>query len=328
MKKILLWSIAIMSVVTVFGQQDPQFTQNYFNRFYPNPAVAGSNDGICATLIGRQQWVGFEGRPESYLFTAHMPFTDPWLNQSHGVGFSVLSDRLGQESTFGFKVSYAYRRAVGPGMLSGGIGLGLINKTINNDWDAVDDFQVDPSIPDNGASDLSFDMDFGLYYKIPKKAYVGVSVTHLNGAVLQDEDENAASIPANLEYGMARHIYVMAGYQTQIISPDWQIKPNVFIKSDGVSTTFDIAGLIEYQERFWGGINYRLQDAIGPILGVNYQMPGTGLTGGILKVGYSYDVTTSQLRKHSSGSHELMVNYCMNIISKPKFERHRTVRFL
>lgn len=329
MKKLLLSSFALLFGTVMYGQQDPQFSQSYFNRLFPNPAVAGSNDAICTSIFGRQQWVGFEGRPESYLLSAHAPFKA--LGLSHGVGLNVLSDRLGQENTLNVKVSYAYRHNLGPGVLSAGFAVGMIQKTIGNDWRSIDEFQRDPNIPDNGAQDLGFDMDFGVYYKIPKKLYVGLSVTHLNASNLNTEDSPINlpnAVPVAFNYKVARHIYFMAGYQTEIINSNWQIKPNVFIKSDAVSTTFDLGALMEYQERFWGGLSYRLQDAIFPMVGMSHTFSGNGVGGGTIKVGYSYDITTSQLRKHSSGSHEIFLNYCFTIQPKIKKQVHRTVRFL
>ena len=329
MKKLLLGATLLLAGSSAFAQQDPQFTQTYFNRLYANPAVAGSNDGICGTLVGRQQWVGFEGRPETYQFSGHMSFTDPWLQQKHGAGLVVSSDKLGQESTMNIKLSYAYRHKLGNGMVSAGIALGMVQKTISSDWYAVDDFATDPSIPDNGASDLGFDMDFGLYYKIPRKLYVGVALTHITATQLSESSsaDTAGGTAIDFGYGVARHFYVMAGYQYDI-NADLALKPNVFIKSDAVSTTFDLGVIAEYQQKFWGGVTYRLQDAIAPMAGVNLQMPGSGAAGGKLRVGYSYDVTTSELRNHSSGSHEILVNYCFSLAPKIKAQRHHTVRWL
>ena len=79
---------------------------------------------------------------------------------------------------------------------------------------------------------------------------------------------------------------------------------------------------------FWGGLTYRLQDAIVAMAGVDYKLGGTGLAGGTLRLGYAYDITTSLVRTASSGSHELLLNYCFNIPKKIKIERHKSARFL
>lgn len=333
MKKLLL-VVSLFSVVGLAkAQQDPQFSQNYFNRVFPNPAAAGATDNICATMLGRHQWVGFDGKPETYMFNANMPFTDPWLGQDHGVGLSVLSDKLGQESTFGFKLAYSYKipLTIAGGQLSAGFAVGMINKSIGNDWNAIDDVDQDPSIPIAGTSDNSFDLDFGIYYRIPDKLYFGISATHLNAPTLEETDVAPANpltgAVSSLQYGNARHFYIMGGYETRL-NGDFVLKPNFFVRTDAVSASFDVGALIEYQEMIWGGLSYRLQDAVVPTAGFKYSFAGDGIKGGTLRFGYSYDVTTSLLRQHSSGSHELMLGYCFAIKPKLKPTRSSTVRFL
>jgi hypothetical protein len=47
-----------------------------------------------------------------------------------------------------------------------------------------------------------------------------------------------------------------------------------------------------------------------------------------LKVGYSYDMTLTDIKSYSSGTHEIMINYCLRV--KPPVDRqfHKNVRFL
>ena len=326
MRRILLVFMFLGVIGGLRAQQDPQFTQYMFNQMYFNPAVAGSHDAICAGLIGRQQWVGFDGRPETYAFTVEAPFQDPFLNQQHGVGLTVSSDALGQESTFGLKLNYAYHYTLGTGgTLSAGMGLGMVQKTLGNQWDAIDPANIDPSIPTGGASATSFDMDFGLYYRVPNKLYVGLSTTHITAADL--EDLSGGSLD-QFYYGVARHYFLTAGYVIEEVISDLDIEPSILVKSDGTITSFDISGLAIYQDQFYGGLSYRLQDAVALMLGYQYQMSGQGAAGGNLRIGYSYDFTTSQLRQYSGGAHELLVKYCFNITPQVKVQKHRTVRFL
>ncbi len=62
----------------LFAQQEPQFTQNMFNRVFTNPGFAGLGDGICVTGLVRQQWAGFkdsEGNkvaPETFLISIEL----------------------------------------------------------------------------------------------------------------------------------------------------------------------------------------------------------------------------------------------------------------
>jgi hypothetical protein len=47
----------------------------------------------------------------------------------------------------------------------------------------------------------------------------------------------------------------------------------------------------------------------------------------MLKIGYSYDVTTSRLKNYSSGSHEIMLNYCV-LSEEAGSQIYKNVRFL
>ena len=50
------------------------------------------------------------------------------------------------------------------------------------------------------------------------------------------------------------------------------------------------------------GVSYRHQDAVMLIIGGQFKG---------FRLGYSYDITTSILRKYSSGSHELTLGYTL-----------------
>ncbi|MGB0391052.1 MAG: PorP/SprF family type IX secretion system membrane protein [Salibacteraceae bacterium] len=332
MKKFLVFMGFVGSLGLLQAQQDPQFTVGqYHGLAYQNPAVVGSHDAICATLVGRLQWVGFGGEPSTFLFTAQTPLEK---FGSHGLGLTVMSDNLGQENTMVAKFQYAYKlRNIGggPGTLSLGLGLGYISKTLGSDWVASQGTIDDIYIPDNGASEGGFDMDFGIYYKIPKKLSIGLSSTHLSASkfnsTLEDKVLNGDSKQFN--YQIDRTYYISAQYEQPISSDGaWVLKPGLFVKSDMASSVFSLGALADYEEKFFGGLHYRVQDAVALMLGANFQMNGENAGGGMLKVGYSYDFTTSNIRNFSSGSHELYVRYCFSLSSQPKEEEHHTVRFL
>ena len=49
-----------------------------------------------------------------------------------------------------------------------------------------------------------------------------------------------------------------------------------------------------------------------------------------LKIGYSYDFTTSDLGRkgRSRGGHEVMLRYCFNIVRPPVFHSYKNTRML
>jgi hypothetical protein len=96
------------------------------------------------------------------------------------------------------------------------------------------------------------------------------------------------------------------------------------MKSDGTTTQFDITGTFLYNNMVWLGVSYRTEDAIAPLIGYQFKPNAKSM----LKLGYSYDVTTSNLKNYSSGSHEVMVNYCILLVKPPDTQIYRNVRFL
>ena len=51
--KLLFGILALMSLTTVFGQQDPQYTQYMYNMNVLNPAYAGSKGVTSIGILGR-----------------------------------------------------------------------------------------------------------------------------------------------------------------------------------------------------------------------------------------------------------------------------------
>ncbi|MCB9174704.1 MAG: type IX secretion system membrane protein PorP/SprF [Flavobacteriales bacterium] len=316
MKKLILSITLFVVGASVYAQQDAQFTQNMFNKLAINPGYAGANGGICFTLLSRTQWTGFDGHPQTHLFS-----TDALIFNKHGVGLTVFQDKLGIESSLVAKLAYSYHLTLGPGSLGIGLDAGMLNKSFGTGFIAVDDPTLDPSIPNSGTSASTFDLGVGLYYNIPNKMYVGISTLHLTASELKDVADAGGA--GALNYAQSRHYYIMAGYDWDINgSGKWVLKPSILAKTDAASTQLDVNALMMYNNLLWGGVSYRIEDAIAVLAGVNIpQLPG-------LKIGASYDITTSTLGDYSNGSLEFMIKYCTNISKPAKREVYHSVRFL
>lgn len=287
------------------AQQDVQFSQNMFTKMAINPGFAGSNDAICGTLLYRNQWTGFGGEPKSMLFTFDMP-----VDILHGgIGLSVVAaDQLGAEKNMNISGAYAYRLNLGSGRLGFGLGFGYLQKSIDGSKFVYND-QGDINIPTGNVSKGIFDLGFGAYYN-SDKLYVGLSSLHLTAGNIKY---------ANITTKVARHYYLMAGYGVDLTSA-LTLKPMIQVKSDAVSTQVDLNTNLLINNRFWIGASYRLQDAIVVLAGLEI-IPN-------LKLGYSYDITTSEIKTYSSGSHEIMLGYCYKPTKVIKRQFHRNVRFL
>jgi type IX secretion system PorP/SprF family membrane protein len=257
--------------------------------------------------------MGFgEGIPKTYLLSVDAP-----VKVLHGgVGLNVMQDQVGFFTSSMVNIGYAFRKPLGPGVLGIGANFGFINNSLNGNWRAIDGHQMDASIPNDRVSDFMLDASFGLYYNIGEQLYFGISSTHLPAPTMRATD---------LNYDIARHYYIMAGYSTRL-TDELDIKPSLFVKTDGVAAQVDLNCNVMYNKMFWAGLSYRLQDAVVALVGFQH-------TSG-LKVGFAYDFTTSGMANAGDGGRrrvntgEIMVGYCFKMPERVKINRHRNVRFL
>jgi len=308
--------VFMLSFTLANAQQEAYYAQNMFNQISYNPGFTGSVGGICAHGIMRQQWVGFndaEGNsvaPQTYSISIHSP-----VNILHGgVGATIYQDKLGFQKEIGLKIMYAFRMDVGMGNLGIGIQAGFINASI--DFASLREGAKDPGdfILDGKEeeSDMLLDFGFGLHYLIPNKFYVGLSSTRLSESSSPDD---------MLAYRTKRHYYLSAGYEISFPNnPSFVIEPSLLVKSDAVKTQFDLAALLKYNNKVWGGVSYsslRVMDPLSVILGLKIKD---------LRIGYAYTIPTSQIG--SGGSHEIMVGYCFKINMDKGRRSYRNTRFL
>lgn len=331
MKKSILIFLSLFLSYAAYSQQDPQFTQNMFNRLAVNPAYAGTNDALCGTIISRQQWLGFEGRPKTSLLSVEMP-VQPFKRMKFdgGVGLTVISDELGPLKSTYAKLALSYRRRIMQGVISVGLEAGLFSQSISPNWVTVDrggvgDGSNDIVLPDAQTSGAAFDLGAGVYY-YTNDLYVGISSTHLNQPTLEESlEKKALESPGTYGFKQVRHYYVMAGYYYGISSGigDLELQPSLFAKTDGVSTQLDINMNVLWNNLAWLGASYRPGDAVAALTGIKLDkyLPG-------LKVGLAYDFNTSELADYSNGTIEVLVNYCYKIPRVVKIQRYKSVRFL
>lgn len=299
--------------ITTWSQQDPLSSNYMFSTLTYNPGVAGTSGMICATAITRQQWVGFTGAPVTTTFNVSAPVS-PFRIES-GIGLMVESDQIGFDSDINISGIYALLVNMGTGKLGIGINLGVMNKTLDPEWnipsgDGFTSPDQDPLIPVNKESFVAFDAGLGLYYNADKY-YAGLSVRHLNQARFRYTKG---------EPYLSRHYYLTAGYNLQLPDPALELLPSVFVFSDGKALQASVTTMLRYNKKVWGGVSYRAGDALTGIAGIE-------LFNGI-RIGYAYDFPLSDVRKSTMGSHELMVNYCFDLRMGKSRSKYKSIRFL
>ncbi|MCU4156478.1 type IX secretion system membrane protein PorP/SprF [Carboxylicivirga sp. A043] len=317
----LLFCVASIS----WGQQYPQFSQNMFNQLTVNPGYAGTSEMMNITLGNRQQWMG--GFKDKINETSMAPSTTVFgvdteinlLGWNSGVGFSIMNDEIGAFTTLYMSAIYAKRWETDYGKLGVGLSLGLINQGINGSLlytlpDDNDDLLGKKSHDRETFTEeqgMAFDVGFGAFLE-HKEYYLGISVAHLNQPKPKFKDTYASYLN--------RTVFITGGYRIQMKKRPIVLVPSVFLKTNMSSYQIDwnINGILK--DKYWGGLTYRMQDAI-VLLG------GVELNNG-LRIGYSYDISISELSGARSGSHEIMLGYRFDLSLEKRKKQYKSVRYL
>lgn len=311
-KYIVLWLLLFICNFVALGQQDPQFSQNRFNQLTVNPGYAGSTGLINLSLLNRYQWVGFPGAPVTIVFNADASVH--LIGKNDGIGLSIMNDVIGFEKNVSVGLNYSWRTDLGNGILGSGISLGLMNKNLNIDMSGINGSDLvnltDPSLPQGKASGVLVDAGVGLYYQC-KNFDLALSARHLNQPTLLFEETG--------RYSLRRHYYMSGNYTVQMANERFEMLPSFFFKTDATTWQADINMIVQFDKRIWGGIGYRVKDAV-------IITAGTELWNGI-KFGYAYDISTSSLSRYNAGSHEIFLAYQV-LLNKKRTHKYRSVRFL
>ena len=319
MKKLFYFLFLLIFVnLAAEAQQDPQFSFNKVTQLAVNPGYAGSNDAITGLILNRYQWSGFEGAPKTLLFSVET--TTNIFGGTSGVGLNIISDELGLAKNVLVNLNYSYHTNISLGNLGIGASFGMYNQSYSGDWDleSTASWQYtsadnDNLIPTADASQVAFDMGLGAYLK-SNDYFASISVTHINEAKIKYSDVTY--------FPLLRHYYLSAGYNISLSNPLFELRPAIFMKSDLVSfksSQIDFNVDLVYKERFSGGLNYRLDDAITILIGVEM------LNG--LNIGLAYDVTTSALGRYAYGSQEVFLRYSLNM-DRGRQKKYKSIRFL
>jgi type IX secretion system PorP/SprF family membrane protein len=320
MKKTIsfLYLLLLMKLVA-FSQQDPLFTNNMYYKLGINPGFAGAEDALSGIILNRYQWEGFPGAAKTLVFSVDAAVG--LFGSPGGMGLNIVSDKVGYEENITINANYAYKVPLSFGNLGIGLSLGMLNKGINTDgeaWRGSDDVLAerdsegsgDYLIPQGEVSQVAFDVGSGLYLS-SNHYFVGISATHINQAFIRFNDLATTY--------MVRHYYLTGGYNIKLSDPLFELRPSFFLRSDLAGWQLDVNTNLVYDERFWGGLSYRINDAVALLMGLE-------LSNG-LRVGYSFDLVTSAIGYYSFASHEIFISYSVNL-ERNRNQKYKSVRFL
>jgi type IX secretion system PorP/SprF family membrane protein len=308
MKKIFIIILAVLSVITVSAQQDPQFSQNMFNKLANNPGFAGSRGNVAASILHRSQWMGFgddggaAASTQNFSIDAELPFL------YGGVGLNIVKDNIGPFSNLGLQFSYAFRTELGVGQIGMGMSVGMFQSGLDGGFlRPASGPGVDPHIPTGDVSGSSLDLGAGIYYNT-QDVYMGLSSAHMTEPKIEWTDGQ--------NFDLTRHYFLIAGYYHEI-NTVLSLNPSIYLKSDGATSQLDINTNLIYNNKMWGGVSYRLDEGLILLAGMNVNED--------LRFGLAYDVT---MMNPMSNSIEFMLGYNFKIKTNKAVSKYKNPRFL
>ncbi|MCE9537774.1 MAG: type IX secretion system membrane protein PorP/SprF [Bacteroidetes bacterium] len=297
----LRWSFLLLFFSLLFGegwggsslyaQQLPHYSNYMLNNFVMNPAVAGTNPYFEGLSNNRYQWIGITDAPRTYILSVN----GPTKSLNVGLGGLLFTDIVGPTRRTGFYLSYAYHIKVAEKVkLSFGLSGGILQFMVDASKITLKN-PIDQVISTGLQSVIAPDFGVGIYaYSTDKKWYAGASMPQ----ILQNRINFYETASTSLSK-LATHFYITGGYKYQL-NENFTIEPSALIKFvKPAPVQFDLGVRAIYREKIWLGAAYRNLDAVSAMVGYTMQEN--------LTFAYSYDFTTSNIRKYSTGTHEFMI---------------------
>lgn len=308
-KKIQSYCFLIIIMLVFFktqAQQTPQFTQYMYNTISINPAYTNEKGGLEITGLHRNQWVGIDSSPKTYMFSLNSSIKDDKMN----IGLSTIYDDYGITKDIYINIDYSYGILFYNGSkLSFGI-KGGINSRSNN-YDELNFYQQnDPNFDENSSLEIRPSLGFGAYFN-SESFYAGLSTSNVFSNYQINTNIPSETVEQPINY------YLIAGYIHEI-NENFKLKPSLLFKYvEGASLQLDLSlNTLLYNKVIFGAA-YRHESAISGMFG--FQLNKQCL------IGMAYDKDTSELSQveNNSGSFELFLKF--NFFNSAK--RHSTPRF-
>lgn len=292
MKKYIIIILAVISV-KVNAQQISSHTQFSDNLYSINPAVAGNLPYNPLVMSFKEFWSGIDNAPQLNSLGVHTSLTD-----RVGIGGKAFSYSAGLTNKSGIEATYSYNLPIsgsedGPKIAFGLSGF-LYQYKLKKDQIKMED-PNDNAIAFSAEKLIVPDASFGTYL-FGKDYSVGIAVSQLFNRKVNMMNKDY------LEQKQVRHYFLHGDYQYNI-NDNYGVKGSLLVKyieSGIIQSDITLKGI--FYNTAWAGVSFRTSDAVSFLVGVSKSR---------FTLGYAYDLSISDIRKYSRGSHELMLIYVL-----------------
>ncbi len=287
-----LYLIFLLWCGRLFAQQEPVFSQFFYNKLLSNPGAAGSTGLPCLTAFHRQQWVGLEGAP----ITQALSFNSPVLASRVGVGLTLVNDRIGFYNSTYAQAAYAYR----VDMAGGKLGIGLHGSLLRHEADLSAVKTISGTTTSAGEQLMEpasiFNVGMGAHFE-NERCFIGAAIPQV--------------LDRGLENGQVRHVFANAGAVLEL-SPTLRMRAAGAVRVvENAPPSFDAHlgfGFTE-EARLWLGSTLRLSNNYDGLGGDALVAVGQYQISERLRAGVAYDMALGAVRRGNAGSFELMLEY-------------------
>lgn len=297
--------------------QDPQFTQFYASPLYLAPSFAGSTKGKRIVSNYRNQWpalqkafVTYSFSYDHYLHTVNSGIGAIFLREQAGNG-NLSTTNIGLTYSYHIKLNHKWRAIPGLKVLYTQNGLDFQNLTFG---DQLISGQNTTSENAGAYRDHVKDVDASasaLFYS--SKLWMGVTVDHL---LRPNESLSGQESLLPMRYSLygGMKIPINSKYNRHTRE---SLSPALHFMKQGNNTQMSL-GLYWHYNPFMLGLWYRgiplvkdipSNDAVALLVG--YQIDQ-------FTVGYSYDVTVSNLAGLTQGAHEISLTFNFGKYETPR----------
>ncbi len=312
-KRLILLIFLSIGSCAIFAQTGPQFTQYIFNHFYLNPGATGITKKTNIQVTARSQYSGYKADQDlgGNIFSSVVSADLPFAKLKGGVGMYVSQNTFSKvQSEQQILLSYALHKKISNNILGLGVAAGLSNLNLQGENFRPRD-PGDLLIPSTSISSLSPTINVGAFLYNPNYQ-LGLSVKNLIKPTFTFAD-NEAKIAD-------REKVFLTGKVDFGVTYTLDISPMFIIKSDLITVSSELGVLASYNQKFWGGINYRWQDAASLLAGAN-------LLNNNLKIGLAFDFVSFGADAKAVSSQEIFLRYVMNAPKLGKKSIIRTPRY-
>jgi type IX secretion system PorP/SprF family membrane protein len=252
-----------------------------------NPAYVGINDITEVNLNYRSQWVNLDGSPN----TQSISFGTP-VNDKIGLGLSIVNDEVFvlKETDVYIDFSYKLKFSDSTDLY---LGLKVGGSFINIDLNSLG-VMSDPVFMEN-VSNFNPNVGIGFYLK-GKKYYINFSAPSLLKSKRYEKDGIIVT-----EATDELHMYIGTGY-TFNLSENVELTPSLmsrFVK--GAPGSLDLTATAGFNKLFDLGLSYRIDESLSAL--------GLYKISDVVHFGYAYEMTTTEVKDYSSGSHEFLLRF-------------------